>query len=352
MTQHVFHTGSITDGQGDAPDVRGEGVGTFVLDGETGRMECQGYLAGLQNPTYVIKDPAEPNRLFAVCENFKASSGVAMIHVSPGGRLRVTSLERTPGVSACHVAAHQGRLYVASFGSGDLSVFRHTERDIQPISQRELYTGSSVDPKRQTQSRAHQAVVSPDGTTLYVTDLGADAVWCHRISADGIGPAHDPAVRTPPGSGPRHMIFHPSLPIVYILCELSLELLVAAWHADTGHLEIVQRLAGLSRPIQQGSSGAAIRLHPGGHTLYCSFRGIDMIGAYRIDADGRLERIAEVSTGASYPRDFDISPDGRWLVVAHQKGHALASIPVGDSGVPEGVAATAPCGSAVCVLFR
>merc|ERR550514_1091 len=77
------------------------------------------------------------------------------------------------------------------------------------------------------------------------------------------------------------------------------------------------------------STGAALRIHPGGEFLYASNRGQDSIAIFRIGGDGRLTWCASEPTGGGRDcgggtRDFDISPCGRFLVVGNQDINTVA----------------------------
>jgi 6-phosphogluconolactonase len=57
-----------------------------------------------------------------------------------------------------------------------------------------------------------------------------------------------------------------------------------------------------------------------------SNRGHDSLAVFSIDpTSGALQRIAVTGTQGEIPRNFGISPDGRWLVVANQDSHSLVS---------------------------
>ena len=66
-------------------------------------------------------------------------------------------------------------------------------------------------------SRPHQTVVR--GGSVWVVDLGCDAVWhfTHRPGVERLARAG--VTLTPAGCGPRHMALHPSKPLAFLLCE-------------------------------------------------------------------------------------------------------------------------------------
>ncbi|MGA7148455.1 MAG: beta-propeller fold lactonase family protein, partial [Microbacterium sp.] len=85
-------------------------------------------------------------------------------------------------------------------------------------------------------SRAHQSVYLP-GNTVATTDLGLDLVRFWRATTSGLRPGQQLAL--PAGSGPRHMVWHPSGHL-YIVTELSREVFALAatpdgrWHIVGG----------------------------------------------------------------------------------------------------------------------
>ena len=65
-------------------------------------------------------------------------------------------------------------------------------------------------------------VISPNNRFAYSADLGLDQIVCYALDAATakLTPAAQPFVRTPPGSGPRHMTFHPNGKNLYVINEL------------------------------------------------------------------------------------------------------------------------------------
>src|SRR5690606_30408540 len=70
----------------------------------------------------------------------------------------------------------------------------------------------------------------------------------------------------------------------------------------------------------EGEDGAAeIKRSADGKFIYASNRGdANTIALFAIDKSGRLERKKVYPTGGEGPRNFNISPDGQFLLVANQ----------------------------------
>jgi 6-phosphogluconolactonase len=134
-----------------------------------------------------------------------------------------------------------------------------------------------------------------------------------------------------PGSGPRHLTFHPSLNFVYILNELGNTITVASYNDATGHLTAVQTVPSLPNDFTGVSTGADIHVSSNGKFLYASNRGHDSIVIYGIDMlTGLLsnQAIDFVSTEGSTPRNFLIHGD--ILLVANQDSDSIVSFRVNE----------------------
>src|SRR4051794_26820419 len=123
-----------------------------------------------------------------------------------------------------------------------------------------------------------------------------------------------------PGTGPRHLAFHPTLPFVYVSGELNSSVSVLRCDPATATLTIVQSYSMLPEGYTGENYPADIHVAPDGRALYVSNRGLNNIAAFRIAADtGLLTPVHTVETGGDWPRNFTLDPTGRWLLVANQR---------------------------------
>jgi 6-phosphogluconolactonase len=336
--------GSYTRPEAHVPSACGDGIVTCALDPETGRLEQRAVFRDILNPSYLALD-AENRRVFAVSENINAEGEVFQFQLAAGGRLSLVARQRSCGAATCHVAVLPGERVCAASYFGGVAVYPLRDGHLAPASRVFQYAGRGANPQRQEGSHPHQVVAAPGGRWFYVCDLGADCVWQHD------GAAEEPPARfaMPPGHGPRHLVFHPSLPFSYILGELSGAVTVCAWDAGSGSLKAVRATPVLS----PHAAAAAIRLHPSRRALWVSVRGTRSLIAFRLDDHGMPAPGAEVLLGAGEPRDFAISPDGRWLVAAGQSANELAVLQLDPhtglaTGRPLG---RFPVATPVCVQF-
>lgn len=328
----------------------GEGLTTCVLDETTGVVTRLQSCPGAENVIWMTR---AGNVLWVATERYLEPGEISALVMDEAGVCsRIGSAQSSHGGAICHIAVvpDAGTAYVSSY-LGGISVHRiGSDGAVCAAHQIITYQGSGPDAERQEKSHPHQAVVSPDGKRLYVCDLGADMIWIHRIDASGLGPAR--GVPVPPGCGPRHLVFHPTLPLLYLFGELDARIHVFAFHDD--HLDLRSTHETLPQDFAGKPAGAAIKLHPAGSALMVSNRNRDSITVFRVDATGELVRADGFPTQGRTPRDFAVSPSGRWLLAVNQDSHTVVPFELNPTtGLPTGTRGPGfACGSPVCAAFQ
>ena len=185
-------------------------------------------------------------------------------------------------------------------------------------------TGKSIVANRQKGPHAHDIAIRSGQNFqqyVFVPDLGSDVIWQFELTPQGkLKPG--PKTTVPAGSGPRHMKFHPSLNVAYVLTELNARLLRYTFKPATGTLEYVADYAILPKEApytQYKASAAELQISEDGKRLFASVRSVGKIGMFAIDEAGAL-RFEGALTNLGRPRFFDISPDQTQLYVCNQDG--------------------------------
>ena len=121
------------------------------------------------------------------------------------------------------------------------------------------------------------------------------------------------------GSGPRHLTFSPNGHYAYLINELSGT--VIAFEYKDGDLKEMQTIAA-DTVNAQGS--ADIHISPDGKFLYASNRlKADGIAIFNIHPDnGMLSKAGYQLTGI-HPRNFIITPNGKYLLVACRDSNVI-----------------------------
>jgi 6-phosphogluconolactonase len=162
-----------------------------------------------------------------------------------------------------------------------------------------------------------------------VPDLGIDQVVTYRVDPTraSLVPLTAANPKLPPGSGPRHLAFHPKGPFAYVISELLCTMTVYNYTATNGTLSPVQTISTLppGESIPKGTSTAEVQVHPNGKFLYGSNRGHDTIVVYSVDEKtGQLTYVENQSTRGKTPRHFVVDPTGTWLLAENQDSNNVA----------------------------
>ncbi|MDN5468457.1 MAG: lactonase family protein, partial [Lactococcus raffinolactis] len=123
--------------------------------------------------------------------------------------------------------------------------------------------------------------------------------------------------KSAPGAGHRHITFHPTQKIAYLMNELNstVEVLI---YDGVGQFTLLQTISTLPEDWTDFNGTAAIRVSTDGKFLYGSNRGHDSIAVFKILADGTLELSQLAATHGKMPRDFNLSSDEKIVIAAHQ----------------------------------
>lgn len=181
-------------------------------------------------------------------------------------------------------------------------------------------------------SHAHAAVFLPDGRVA-TTDLGFDLVRFWRQSGSGLVLDHE--VVLPLGTGPRHMVLHPSGHL-HVVTEYSCEVFTLARAAD-GTWSVVS--VTLTSPIAEVGTDfpAELARTRDGQFLYTALRGSNTIAALRVRGGGEsLESVALADSGVDWPRHHLVH-EGKMLV-AGQRSDTITLIDLDErTGAPLGI---------------
>ncbi len=317
-----------------APGEKG-GIHAFRFDTDHGTLTPLHRTTGptVQNPFYLA---LSPNHRFLYAVNAQVFSGPDDAQVAAfalNGRTgSLTALNSQPalGTATCHLETEAtGRsLLLANYTSGSVAALPIRENGhLEPAASFHQHHGFSVHPERQAQPHAHCILPSPDHRFAFAADLGTDEIRLYQLdtaTAKLTPHAEQPFIQVAPGSGPRHLTFHPQGRHLYLVNELRNTVTVFDYTAATGRLREKQTLPTLPPDFEGTSHTADLRLTPEGHHLFATNRGHDSIACYRVAPDGTLTLQAIVPSRGKGPPNLLITPDGRWLLCANMPGGTVA----------------------------
>lgn len=298
------------------------GINVYSLDEETGQLS---FVRDYKNPSasYMAMSP-DKKLMYVLTEEDKKGAVSAYTVNSSTGELTLLNTEKTIGDGPCYISynAVTKTVYTANYSSGSVSVFK-TEKNgaLLPISQHLVYRGSSINKVRQTSSHAHSAVVSPDKKTLFVVDLGTDAIYQHAIGADGLISNKPVVTNVENGNGPRHLVLSSSGVFAYTVNEMAGS--VDAFQVTKTGLKKIQTTVIDTVQTKDDHGSGAIHLSPDGKWLLASNRVTsNQVVINKILPDGRIQKTAHVEV-TKKPRFFCFDPTGKFVFVCGQDGNQL-----------------------------
>lgn len=303
-----------------------EGIYQIELNEETEQLENLQLVGNAQNPTYLDYDHDE-NKVYSVFQE-NDQGGVAVFKRDEDDLLELDHHFLTKGNPPCYVKYDKNSelIFDANYHMGTMNVYN----DRGLFAQVEYEDGA----------HAHFADFDPKTGKLYVCDLGNDRI--HQYSNN----KESNRLNLEDNTGPRHIAFHPGLNRLYVFGELNNTITVL-----DDSLKKYQTISTLKNKDTE-SSGAAIKISNDGKYLYASNRGEDSIVIYEIKADGTLNTLDSISTFGEHPRDFSLSPDNNYLVVANRDTNNLTLYKrAKETGLLEVIQKDVHAPEAVCVLF-
>jgi 6-phosphogluconolactonase len=349
MSRVLLFTGCVNQPLSYAPNVSGKGIASFFVDPDTGATEAGPVFTDIVNPTFVAVS-GDGRLLTAVTETEDQPEDVlSLFEVNSGtGELTLLGRQSTRGTVACHCAFDAAGTMVATANytagaarPGDAITVHRLSAGVPSAALTNIvHDGSGPNSVRQERSHAHCVRWTPDQRYIAVVDLGIDSVRLYRATDFSLASE----TRMPAGSGPRHIVFHPTKPVAYVMAEMHPGVTTLAY-AD-GTLKVVATHA--VEPSVSGGSGIVVA--PGGTHLFVGDRGNKAVARFAIDpVTGVATYAVSTPSGGEVPRDLAFGANGRLLAVAnvatnvvqlfsHGSDGSLAPLSMIATGTPTAVA--------------
>lgn len=171
-----------------------------------------------------------------------------------------------------------------------------------------------------------------DGKYLYSPFKGDDVIRKYAFDKTaGILSPGEVAWRSEDGEAPRHMTFHPTLDVAYVLTEATSRVVVFRIK-NNGSLTELQSIEALPANQMDKGGAADVEISLDGNIFYTSNRPNQTITAYSIAADGRLEVIDRAVQSINKPRAFTFIDSRNLLFVANQGANTISAFMVGLAG--------------------
>ncbi|WP_185113193.1 MULTISPECIES: lactonase family protein [unclassified Chryseobacterium] len=304
-------------------DKEKEGIFVYELDTVSGNLSKMTSVKNIRNPSFLALSKSG-KYLFACTDSKTENSGsVSSFEFNPkDASLTFINSQNSGGENPVYLMAHQSDKWLVNgnYTEGSASVYPVSENGIiQPFVQNFQFSEGSVNKDRQERAHIHSTVFSPDFKYVFLPDLGADKIRCYQFDDSKkmpLLPCDEPFVKTVPGSGPRHLTFHPNAKFAYLIEEMGGAL--SAYQYDSGKLKNIQRIAAHSDDLKQNFESSDIHISPDGKFLYASNRGSENnFAIFSIQNDGILRKLGYQSTKGKHPRVFGIDESGKFLIAAN-----------------------------------
>jgi 6-phosphogluconolactonase len=329
----LLYVGTYTDGG------RPEGIYLLRMDRRSGQLRRVGSVNAGANPSFLTIHP-NGRVLYAVNElekyNERATGAVSAFAIARDtGALARLNEQPSEGGAPCYLSVDRRAqvVLVANYVGGSIALLPiQSNGALAPAAHVVQHTGKGPNAERQEAPHAHCILPDPSNRFALAADLGVDRVFVYRLDLAGKSLRHvdgggDAVMR--PGAGPRHIAFHPKLPLVFVANELDSTVATLRFDAERGALSpqgtrstVPVAWTGTNYPadIHVAASGGG----RGGRTLYVSNRGHNSIAVFSVtEPTGALTLEQVVSTDGDWPRNFTLDPTGRWLLVANQRSDSV-----------------------------
>lgn len=316
-------------------DGKGEGVYVYEMSKQTGALRYLSTSDAMISPSYL-----------AVHENGKWVYAVNEYNGGLDEFATVTALEYNPqdhslnylnevgsmGQYPCYLSIDNTGKFVmaANYVGGSVVLFPITEDGmLQNYTSYKKHTGSSAHP-RQDAPHAHQIIQHPTEDWVVAIDLGADRVYEYELDtlSQTLNYVGD-YPNSPRMSGPRHLAFHPTLQVAYMINELIGTVEVFRTADSVRMRRTTQMISTQIDGDMRDPASSAIKVHPNGKFLYTSNRGeLNEIVVFSINENGGLSPVGRQSTLGLTPRDFEIDPTGKFLLAANQDSDTIVTFAI------------------------
>ncbi|MEU6811576.1 lactonase family protein [Streptomyces sp. NPDC046831] len=325
----------------------GPGIVTAAVAADGGALTVLSGAGQLRDPSYLALSP-DGGTLYAVSET--SEGAVAAYRVKDGTLEPAGPPVRVGGSGPTHLSLFDGHVLTANYGSGSVTavpvgpdgLLDHAPSDVL------RHTGSGPHERRQRGPHAHQVQPDPSGRWAVSVDLGTDSVRVCTLTDGRLLLHREIALR--PGSGPRHLAFHPGGEHAYVVNELTPSVTVCRWDPAAGALEPLTETPVLPDAPAGDAYPSGVVVAPDGRFLWTATRGEDVLSVFAVEGHReRLRLLGTVSCGGHWPRALTLF-DGRLYVANERSGDVTWFAVDPETGLPHRTGAVG-VPAASCVVF-
>ncbi len=264
-------------------------------------------------------------------------------YIKEGSGYRRIDSVKQEGSFLCHICYSEkhNMLFGACWGSGHL-VYATLDEEGRFTSVKILF--QPIENGDETLiTRVHYVGLNKAEDTLMVNNVGLDIIYFYGVKDGEI--FEKDRIYTEKDQHPRHSVFNDDESILYVITELSNEVLVYKMPEK----KLLQRISTLPEGFVGKSHCSAICLSPDGKTLYGANRYSESLVFFGVKEDGTLYERLRLKPEGEKPRHMILTKDGKHLIVCYQVSGEICVMPLGEDGLPiEGASHKFPFSEAAC----
>ncbi len=308
-------SGYIYIGSGDWGSTTGA-VSVYRFSGDNGALSLASSLSagGLLSFLGTSGD----RRILYAADEGEAQLRSFRINPADGSLQPIATTKTLAGPVYVSISSDDRFILAAQFNSGRTEAFGLDEQG--RFTQRTANVESG--------GESHAVVLTPDERFALVPGRASDRIAVFTFNKESGALEPHGHVALPQGAGCRHVDFHPDGKTLYLINEFSNDVVRFSYDAERGSFEQLQSIPTLPAGFEGKSSAADIHVHPSGRFVYASNRPAEADGSivvYGVGPDGALSVIEHESTLGRVPRNFEITPDGHFLIVGNQESKSVVT---------------------------
>ncbi|MDA3930408.1 MAG: lactonase family protein [Prolixibacteraceae bacterium] len=317
--EHYLYIGTYTD-------AGSKGIYLANFDVDSGLISTPIESAILNNASYQCISE-DKKQLFSVSELGGKGQVISYSIDEEDGSLTKQSETSTEGFGPCYVSHHSqsNSILVANYNSGNVTRIKYDE-----TSASHQHQGTGPNSSRQEGPHAHCFIIDNNGKFAYSCDLGTDKVYAYNLQEDGLKLHAEITITA--GAGPRHLAFHPEMKAMSVVNELNST--VEVFLPDSNGCFSISSSAITTIPENHTTNNQCADIHysSNGKYLYASNRGHNSIVTYQVNpVNMELSLLGWIQEKINWPRNFTLSPEGTFMLVANQNGNNITVYSIDES---------------------
>lgn len=253
--------------------------------------------------------------------------------------LKLVSTVKIPDAfGLCHlsISSQNSLLFASCYASGHAASF-----DISnPEKPKLIFVHDTLNdrPSPDMYARSHCTVEDPTHRFAFSVNIALDRIYSYKTDKASVHKNPDfKYLQLKAGHGPRHMIFHPLLPIAYCVTEYSNKLIFMEYSPSDGSLCVKDELSTLDSRFSGESYGASLTVSGDCKYLYVSNRGENSIAVFSLDEDGTPKKIQTFLLKGDWPRHIALSGDRKYMAVSEQRSNFTEILKLDNGIIKESV---------------